>query len=58
MRCRSTGVAHRVEEQLAATASGRRGVVMKRFLHSMPALTLGLVFILAAMVTPVVIGMA
>ena len=31
---------------------------MRRFLHSMPALTLGLVLVLAAMVTPVVVGMA
>ncbi len=31
---------------------------MRRFVNSMPALTLGLVLLLAAMVAPVVIGMA
>lgn len=31
---------------------------MNRFLHSMPAITLGLVLILAAMVTPVLVGIA
>ncbi len=31
---------------------------MRRFVNSMPALTLGLVLVLAAMVSPVVIGMA
>jgi hypothetical protein len=31
---------------------------MKRFVHSMPALTLALAFVLAAMVSPLVIGMA
>lgn len=30
---------------------------MKSFVHSMPALTLGLVLLLAAMVAPIVIGM-
>ncbi len=32
--------------------------VVKRFVQSMPALTLGLLIVLAAMVTPVMIGMA
>lgn len=31
---------------------------MKRFVNSMPVLTLGLLLVLAAMVSPVVIGMA